>query len=70
MELQINVGRVAIHTFSVVAKAHLRLAEANGVLALANAIELLEFCLVDALEFITQFKFGSYAVDLAMHSLG
>jgi hypothetical protein len=37
-------------TFSVVAEAHLSLAEANGVLALADAIELLELCLVDALQ--------------------
>jgi hypothetical protein len=36
-------------TFSVVAEAHLGLAETNGVLALADAIELLELCLVDAL---------------------
>lgn len=37
-------------TFSVVAEAHLGLAEANGVLALADAVELLELCLVDALQ--------------------
>jgi hypothetical protein len=37
-------------TFSVVAEAHLGLAEANGVLAGADAIELLELCLVDALQ--------------------
>lgn len=37
-------------TFSVVAEAHLRLAKADGVFALANAIELLELGLVDALE--------------------
>jgi hypothetical protein len=36
-------------TFSVVAEAHLGLAETNGVLALADAIELFELCLVDAL---------------------
>jgi hypothetical protein len=36
-------------TFSVVAEAHLGLAETNGVFALADAIELLELCLVDAL---------------------
>ena len=36
-------------TFSVVAEAHLGLAEANGIFALANAIEFLELCLVDAL---------------------
>lgn len=37
-------------TFSVVAEAHLGLAEANGVFALADTIELLELCLVDALQ--------------------
>ena len=37
-------------TFSVVAEAHLGLAETNGVLAGADAIELLELCLVDALQ--------------------
>lgn len=37
------------NTFSVVAEAHLRLAKANGVFACANAIELLKFCLIDAL---------------------
>lgn len=37
-------------TFSVVAEAHLGLTEANGVFALADAIELLELCLVDALQ--------------------
>ena len=37
-------------TFSVVAEAHLGLAETNGVLALADAIELLELGLVDALQ--------------------
>lgn len=43
-------GRFARLTFSVVAEAHLGLAEANGVLAGADAIELLELCLVDALQ--------------------
>lgn len=38
-----------LHTFTVVAEAHLGLAEANGVFALAHTIELLEFCLVDTL---------------------
>ena len=37
-------------TFSVVAEAHLGLAETNGVLAGADAIKLLELCLVDALQ--------------------
>ena len=37
-------------TFSIVAEAHLGLAETNGVLAGADAIELLELCLVDALQ--------------------
>lgn len=36
-------------TFSIIAEAHLRLAKTNGILALADAIELLEFCLVDTL---------------------
>ena len=36
-------------TLSVVAEAHLGLAETNCILPLANAIEFLEFCLVDAL---------------------
>ena len=37
-------------TFSIIAEAHLSLAKANGIFPLTNAIELLEFCLVDALE--------------------
>jgi hypothetical protein len=41
-------------TLSVVAEAHLGLAEANGVLAGADAIELLELCLVDALQAFSQ----------------
>jgi hypothetical protein len=36
-------------TLAVVAEGHLGLAEANGVFALGDAIELLEFRLVDAL---------------------
>jgi hypothetical protein len=36
-------------TLAIVAKGHFGLAEANGVFALGDAIELLEFCLVDAL---------------------
>jgi hypothetical protein len=37
-------------TLTVVAEGHLGLAEANGVFALRDAIELLEFSLVNALE--------------------
>lgn len=37
------------HTFSIIAKAHLGLAKANGVFALADSIELFEFGLVDTL---------------------
>jgi hypothetical protein len=36
-------------TLAVVAEGHLGLAETNGVFALGNAIELLEFALIDAL---------------------
>lgn len=36
-------------TLTVVAEGHLGLAEANGVFALRDAIELLEFSLVNAL---------------------
>ena len=36
-------------TFTVITEAHLGLAKANGVFTLANAIELLEFLLVNAL---------------------
>lgn len=39
-----------VRTLAVVAEAHLGLAETNGILASANAIELLELGLVDALE--------------------
>jgi hypothetical protein len=39
-----------VHTLAVVAEAHLGLAETNGILASANAIELLELGLVDALK--------------------
>lgn len=41
---------LAVHTLTVVAEAHLGLAETNGILASANAIELLQLGLVDALE--------------------
>jgi hypothetical protein len=37
-------------TLAVVAEGHLGLAEANGVFARGDAIELLELCLVDALQ--------------------
>jgi hypothetical protein len=37
-------------TFTVVAEAHLCLAESNGVLALADAIKLFEFFLVNTLQ--------------------
>lgn len=39
-----------IHTFTVITEAHLGLAQTDGVLALTDAIEFLELCLVDALE--------------------
>lgn len=42
-------GRGKRHTLAVIAEAHLGLAEANGVLAGADAIELLELGLVDIL---------------------
>ena len=38
-----------LRTFSVVTEAHLRLAKANGVFPLTDAIELLKLGLVDAL---------------------
>lgn len=41
---------MGILTFTVVTEAHSGLAETNGVLSLANAIELLEFCLVNTLQ--------------------
>jgi hypothetical protein len=37
-------------TFPVVAEAHLGLAKTNCVFALADAIELLKLCLIDALD--------------------
>ena len=40
-------------TFAVVAEAHLCLAEANGVLALAHAVELFEFFLINALQVVS-----------------
>lgn len=36
-------------TFSIVTEAHLGLTQTDGILPLANAIELLELDLVDAL---------------------
>jgi hypothetical protein len=41
---------LALHTLTVVAEAHLGLAETNGVLASTNAIVLLQLSLVDALK--------------------
>lgn len=41
---------LSVHTFSVVTEAHLGLTKTNCVFASANAIELLEFCLIDALQ--------------------
>jgi hypothetical protein len=41
---------VACHTFTVIAEAHLGLAEANGIFALANAVEFLQLSLIDALD--------------------
>ncbi len=38
------------HTFTVIAKAHLGLAKANGVLPGADAIKLFEFGLFDILQ--------------------
>lgn len=38
-----------MHTFSIIAKAHLCLAKANCIFSLADAIEFLKLCLVDAL---------------------
>lgn len=37
------------HTFTVIAEAHLRLPEADGVLALADPVKLFEFGLLHAL---------------------
>lgn len=37
------------HTFAVIAEAHLGLAEADGVLALADPVELFELGLLDTL---------------------
>lgn len=42
-------GIQTFRTFSIITEAHLRLAQTDGILALADAIELLEFCLVDTL---------------------
>jgi hypothetical protein len=41
---------LAVHTLTVVAEAHLGLAEANSVLASTDAIVLLKLGLVDTLE--------------------
>src|SRR5579871_1060177 len=48
----LGTGSVGL-TFTVVAEAHLCLAEANGVLALTNAIKLFEFFLVNALQSVS-----------------
>lgn len=45
-----SVSALAVHTLTVVAEAHLGLAEANSVLASTDAIVLLELGLVDTLE--------------------
>ena len=45
-----------MRTFSVVTEAHLSLTEANGIFALADAIELLKFCLVDTLKQVISLK--------------
>lgn len=39
-----------LNTFSVIAKAHLGLPEANGIFALAYTVELLQLGLVDTLK--------------------
>lgn len=38
-----------IGTFSIITEAHLRLTKTDRIFALADAIELFEFCLVDTL---------------------
>ena len=43
-------GLQMVPTLTVVAEGHLGLAQTNGVLARSDAIELLEFSLVDALQ--------------------
>lgn len=48
--LFLSVLPLAVHTLTVVAEAHLGLAETNGVLASTNAIVLLQLSLVDALK--------------------
>ena len=52
--VSLEIAVISRLTFSVVAEAHLGLAETNGVLAGADAIELLELCLVDALQVFRQ----------------
>ena len=47
-------------TFTVIAEAHLCLAEANGVLALADAIKLFEFFLVNALQAVSVTNFQPF----------
>lgn len=41
--------RILLLTFAVIAEAHPGLPKTNGVFSLADAIELLELCLVHAL---------------------
>ena len=48
----------SLRTFSVIAEAHLGLAETNCVFALRDAIELLEFGLVDALRVLLVSRTG------------
>lgn len=47
---QMPGGLQMVPTLTVVAEGHLGLAQTNGVLARSDAIELLEFSLVDALQ--------------------
>ena len=49
---------ISPHTFSVIAEAHLGLAETNCVFALRDAIELLKFGLVDALRVLLVSRTG------------
>lgn len=47
---QVPSGLQIVPTLTVVAEGHLGLAQTNGVFARSNAIELLEFSLVDTLQ--------------------
>jgi len=44
-------------TFTVIAEAHFCLAKADGVFSLADAVELLELCLIDALDTVSGTRF-------------